>query len=72
MGGLGQTSSENCCLLRHYGPGLWGLGLEWKKKKNGRGEVLTIEKYKHIDTGDIQGNERQSLPSKCLPGPMSN
>lgn len=57
-------------MLRHYSPGLWGLGLEGKK--NGRREVLTIGKYKRINAGDIQGNERQSLPSKYLPGPMSN
>lgn len=71
MGELGQMSSEIYYLLRHYSPGLWGLGLEGEKK-NGRGEVLTIEKYKRIDTGDIQGNERQSLPSKYLPVPISN
>ena len=46
-------------MLRHYSPGLWGLGLEGKK--NGRREVLTIGKYKRINAGDIQGNERQLI-----------
>lgn len=53
MGGLGQTSSENCCMLRHYSPGLWGLGLEGKKK-NGRGEALTIGKYKPLTLGTFR------------------
>lgn len=58
-------------MLRHYSPGLWGLGLEGKKKKR-KGRGADYWKVQTLDAGDIQGNERQSLPSKDLPGPMSN
>lgn len=51
-------------------PGLWGLA----SLQMVQGGVPNIEKVQIVpcmDTGDIQGNKRQSVPSKYLSAPIS-